>query len=253
MKKNGTFSAKSFLTLASVLSVLLIFSLVCAGALSVLNRMDLVYFPFENTETEAKAGDPAVSLPIHEADDATAALISFGTASYVRLVREMPFTDNFYLKLRVNHAEGGAPYSGIYEIWRFGDQYRINRYNEQDEVEYMLTCDGERVQLVDFGTLTDSYYMMTDGFFFDDVVPLPDFENFYQGEYEIFEYSETDTLCIAACEYPEENAVDEVQIYKETGLLSSYKYIRDGKTLLVIETLSLNSAFGFSEKMFEIN
>lgn len=253
MKKNGIFSAKSFLTLASVLSILLLFSMVCVGALYVLNRMGIVYFPFEREETEEKNREPAVSLPLREADDASVSLIPSGTASYVNLFRNSPFTDDFYLKLRVIHEDSGAPYSGIYEIWRFGDKYRINRYNEQDEVEYMLTCDGERVQLVDFGTLTDSYYMMTEGFFFDDIAPLPDFRSFYQGEYEIFEYSETDTLCSVACEYPAENAVDEVQIYKETGLLSSYKYIKDGKTLLVIETLSLNSAFGFSEKMFEIN
>lgn len=254
MKKNGIFSAKSFLTLVSVLSILLMFSLVCAGVLFVLNRMDLVYFPFETDEQEKTLeSDASVLLSLSAESKVYAVTAPTGIAAYEALVKEAPFSDSFYLKIRVRHEKEGQPYSGVYEIWRFGEKYRINRYNEQDEVEYMVTCDGERVQLVDFGTLSASYYMMSDGFFFEEIAPLPDFSSFFTDQYEIFEYSETDTLCIAVCDYPTRNTVDETKLYKETGLPASYKRITNGETVLTIETLSVNSAFGFSERMFEID
>ncbi len=252
MKKNGIFSAKSVLTLVSVLSVLLIFSLFCVGALYVLNKMDVVYFPFEESETEEKGINSAVSLPFHQEETNTVSIVSPDLSAYTLLTKETPFTDSFYLKLRVNRNDEDTPTVSIFEIWRFGEKYRINRYNDQDEVEYMITCDGERVQVVEFATLTDSYYMMNEGFHFDDITPLPDFSTFFTEEYEIFEYSASDELYVCVCEYPEERRVDDIRFYKSTGLLSVYKRIQNGKNILSIETLAANASYPFSAKMFEI-
>jgi hypothetical protein len=116
----------------------------------------------------------------------------------------------------------------------------------------MMTCDGERVQLVDFGTLSDSYYLMNDQYLFENVVPLPNFRMLLQEEYEIFEYTEADGLCIVACEYPALSMVDETKLDRESGMLVAYKCIRKGQLDLSIQTLTSDTDFVFSDRMFEI-
>ena len=186
------------MTLFSVLSVLLTFSALCFGVLMFLNRMDIVYFPASPTETasDSQGEEHAVSLPIRTEKTSAIPYSPIGPVSYRELALQSPFIDSYYLKIRVVNRGEERPYSGIYEIWRFGEKYRINRYSDQDEVEYMLTCDGDRVQVVDFGTLSASYYLMNDGFAFDDVAPLPSLRVLLEQEYELFEYEETDTLCL---------------------------------------------------------
>ena len=254
MKKNEMFSAKSFLTLFSILSMLLIFSLVCAGVLLILNRMDIVYFPTKNEDaTEQNFGmDASVSLPLYTEGETFVQNLQAETADYEKLILQAPFTDQFYMKLRITHEEAGEPYAGTYELWCFGDKYRINRYNAQDEVEYMVTCDGERVHIVDFGTLSASYHLLTPELSFRAIAPFPDFRALFENEYEIFEYSETDTFCKVVSDYPGLNMVDETQIYKSTGILFSYKRIRGGKTVLFLETLAVDTSFVFHDSMFEI-
>lgn len=254
MKKNSLFSTKSLITLASVLSVLLLFSGVCVGVLWILGQMHVVRFPDIGDGTDgASEKDPAVSLPVFTETEAQSRLLISSVSTYEELICQAPFTDNFYLKLRVSQTESASPAPGTYEIWRFGDRYRINRYSEQDEVEYMITCDGERVMAVDFSAMDVSYYLMAEGYSFGAVSPLPDFTRLLQSEHEIFEYTETDTLCIAACEYPELETVDETQIFKSTGFLRSYKRMQKGKTVLTIDVLSTDASFVFNEGMFEIH
>ena len=254
MKRNGIFSAKSLVTLASVISVLLMFSFVCAGVLFVLNELNIVYFPFDTSDETKKTagGDPSALLPLNDRLEISADMEEDGVSVYEKLVTQAPFTDSFYMKLRVENQMQDTPYTGIYEIWRFGKKYRINRYNLQDEVESILTCDGERVQLIDFSTLSDSYYLIDEGFFFEDVAPFPDFRSFFKSEYEIFEYSETEEFCNAVCEYPSLQTVDITKIYKDTGLPASYSLMKNGKTVLTIETVSLVADFAFNERMFDI-
>jgi hypothetical protein len=253
MKKNGIFSAKSVVTLFSVLSVVLMFSLVCTGVLFLLNQMDIVHFPqAEMHPSAAPKVDGDIALPYHERETQKTEPLSVGVAAYEKLLAAAPFVESFYLKVRVDHIGEGQPDSGIYEIWRYGEKYRINRYNTQDEVEYMMTCDGERVQLVDFGTLSDSYYLMNDQYLFENVVPLPNFRMLLQEEYEIFEYTEAGGLCIVACEYPALSMVDETKLDRESGMLVAYKCIRKGQLDLSIQTLTSDTDFVFSDRMFEI-
>lgn len=255
MRKNGVFSAKSFVTLFSVLSVLLIFSAGCFGVLLLLNHMNIVYFPTALTknETAESGAEAAVSLPLYTERERTLTYSPIGAVAYESLAVHTPFVDSFYIKISVVNQTQDKPDSGIYEIWRFGEKYRINRYNEQDEVEYMVTCDGERVQIVDFDMLSASYYLMEDGYAFDEVAPLPSLTELLANEHELFEYEETDTLCIAVCDYPSLHMVDETQIFKSTGILSSYKRIQDGKTVLSLQTSSVDTQFVFSDRMFEID
>ncbi len=255
MRKNGVFSAKSLVTLFSVFSVLLLFSAVCLGVLTLLHHMNIVYFPETQTESSAdvQSDEAAVSLPLHTERENTVVYSPIGAVAYKDIAMQTPFIDSFYLKVRVLNLRKEQPYSGIYEIWRFGEKYRINRYSEQDEVEYMVTCDGERVQIVDFGTLSASYHLMDEGFFFKNIAPLPDLDELLENDYELFEYEETDTLCIAVCDYPTLNLVDETQLFKTTGLLSSYKRIQDGQTVLSLQTLAVDTQFVFSDRMFEID
>ena len=85
MRKNGVFSAKSFVTLFSVLSVLLIFSAGCFGVLLLLNHMNIVYFPTALTknETAESSAEAAVSLPLYTERERTLTYSPIGAVAYV--------------------------------------------------------------------------------------------------------------------------------------------------------------------------
>ena len=185
--KNTLFSKKNFLTLFSVLSVLLLFSLACLSVIFVLHRMNVIRFPFDDKENEQIAENADVVFPLHHEETLPVNFSPSGIARYEQLIREIPFSDSFYVKITVTDAGQGESSVFTYEIWRYGACYRINRYNAQDEVVYMATCDGKNVQTVDFSTLLVSHYEMSEAYAFEKMIPWPDFEALFREEHEIFE------------------------------------------------------------------
>ena len=251
--KNTLFSKKNFLTLFSVFSVLLLFSLACLSVIFVLYRMNVIRFPFDDKANAPIEGNTEVVFPLHDEETLSANFSPSGVAHYEKLIRQIPFSDSFYVKIMVTDSGQGEPSVFTYEIWRYGACYRINRYNAQDEVVYMATCDGKNVQTVDFSTLLVLYYEMNEEYAFEKMIPWPDFEILFSEEHEIFEYSEDEEICIAVCEYPERNVVDETKVSKKTGFILSYKEIQEGKTTVFMETVSIDTDFYFNDYMFAIN
>lgn len=255
MGKKGAY--KNLLTLVSVLSVLLAFTLVCALCLFVLYKTGIAEFAF-GLPGEIQGGVPAgtdFSLPVHTAAS-PAANAALTEASFDRMLAETPFVDSYYIKIQISSDETAGddvPVSGTYEIWRYGDRYKINRYNSGNETECVITCDGTRIQVIDFLAPPSTYYAVSDGYAFEKMAPLPDFSLLLEEEHEIFEYMERDGVCTAAYEYASLAMVDNVRFSMSTGLIASFSRYRGGRVIWTIDVLSTDLDFSFSNYMFSID
>ena len=111
MGKKGAY--KNLLTLVSVLSVLLAFTLVCALCLFVLYKTGIAEFAF-GLPGEIQGGVPAgtdFSLPVHTAAS-PAANAALTEASFDRMLAETPFVDSYYIKIQISSDETVCRYPG---------------------------------------------------------------------------------------------------------------------------------------------
>ena len=250
-------AGKNILTLLSVLSVLLVFSLVCMLCLFAMDKLGIVSLsgPVPD-ETQDPSVETEFPLPVHTSNEQQAAALEGGVSVFERIFADIPYGDSYYIKMSVSvdeTAEGAVPVSGTYEIWRFADKYKIHRYNSENETEWIVTCDGVRLQVIDFTEPSNTYYSVSDGYTFEKIAPLPDFGALADTECEIFEYSETGDVCSAAIEYPSISTVDNVVFSKSTGMLDSFSRFRGGRLIWKIDVESVDLDFLFSDYMFQID
>ena len=153
--------SKNILTLLSVLSVLLVFSLVCMLCLLAMDKLGIVkLFGSSETEPESIPMQTEFPLPVHTEETSGASAVGGNLSALEKILVDIPYSDSYYIKIQVSVDEtagDGVPAPGTYEIWRFGDKYKIHRYNSNNEIEWMVTCDGDRLQVVDFTDLSNAY------------------------------------------------------------------------------------------------
>lgn len=247
---------KNFLTLASVLSVFLAFILVtvlCLFACDRLGIMRIDLFPKKEGANVGEAGGK-FALPVHTEGAPAREPLPSGKTYYEKLLRSAPFVDDYYLRLRVISdptLDSSAPPTGEYEIWHFGSRYKIHWYGNDSRVKKVITCDGTRVQVIDYQEASTEYYAVSAGYTYEEMTPIPSFTEDYPIVREVFEYSEEDGICMAACEYPTLSMLDTVRFSMSSGVLRSFARYREGRTALTIDVVSADLDFHFSDYMFE--
>lgn len=255
MKK--LFCSKSFLTMMSILSILLGFALLCGASLAALQYFGVVsLFPSENDlSISADANDFSSDFRVYEKTPQAA--VGVGTEGIVseELIKEIPFTDNCYVKLEVHSdTQDGAFAEGVYEIWRYQDKYRIHRYHISDgEVESITICDGERVMMIDFSDASIVYEDYGVTYAFSEMAPIPNFRKLFMDVHSFTYYSENEELCAFSCEYPLLSVTDRVEFYKDTGMISHYQRLHEGRALLSVEVIAISDEYDFEDHMFSFD
>ena len=253
--KNRLLTSKSFLAWVSVLSVLALFFCICAGVLFVMNGLHWVSL-FSEKETmlpDENESDGEISIPIHKQPENNAPILYTENPVCDALLESFPLTDAYYLHIYVIDYVNGIPQSEIYELWRYGEKYRLNRYNETYEVQSMITCDGECVQVVDYIEVSVKYYLKGEEYALKNVSPLPDFKKLLAKEHTIGSYAEEDGFCLVLYEYPDLHMTDEIKIGKSDGLLYSYINRINGKNVWEVRILGADTSFSFDDDMFRIS
>ncbi len=235
--------SKSFLTMVSILSILFGFSILCAGALSMLHSLGFVSFSSLNAEETNATVQGDADFPVYTKVPEKAEAAIGTDADLLGAIAGAPFTDMYYLRLEVLSVENDSKYKeGIYDIWRCGDKYRMHRYDlENGEVEASAICDGTRVQLTDFENATIRYEEYTDDYLLEQVTPLPYFEELFQTMNRVTSWvEEEEYLCfsLAHMVLPIE---DSVGISKQTGLISYYYRTQNGKILFSVEVKDIDT------------
>ena len=194
-------------------------------------------------------------LPIYLKEHQT--VIGVGTEGLVSedLIKEIPFTDTYYIKLEVNSDTKEGPFAeGIYEIWRYGDKYRIHRYHPEDnEVEYIAICDGTRVMMTDFSTASITYEDYGAAYAFSEVAPLPNFRKLFADMHVYSSYVEDRETCAFSCVYPMLQVTDRVKFSKSTGIISYYYGLHGPTTLLSVDLISVSCSYEFKDYMFSFD
>jgi hypothetical protein len=255
MKK--LFSSKSFLTMMSILSILLGFSLLCGGALAALHYMGVVSLFSAEEEIMISDGLENNNPDFKDYTKTPHMAVGVGTEGLVPedLIVEMPFTDTYYLKLEVySETKEGAFAEGVYEIWRYENQYRIHRYHLSDsEVEYITICDGNRVMMTDFTTASLSYAEYGVTYAFSEVAPLPNFRKLFADVHSFFSYEEGAEYCSFSCEYPLLGVTDHVEFSKSTGLISHYSRHHEDTVLLSVDVIAVSDSYDFMDYIFSFD
>ena len=247
-------SSKNFLTLISILSVLVLFFGVCAGVLFVLDGLHWISLPFG--EAPMQSAQPDVNgdifIPVYKPSENGNSHIYTEQPFCDGLLKSLPLTESYYLYIYVTDYVNGVPQTDIYELWRYGEKYRLNHYNENDEVQSMITCDGEFVQIADYIAVEVRYYLKGEAYDLKNVSPLPDFSKLLNKEHELISYSEANGFCTVFYEYPEFHMTDEIVLESRNGLLHSYTNRVNGKTVHEVEVLISNSSYPFDDDMFRV-
>ncbi len=250
-------ASKSFLTVMSILSVLLVFFLLCMGVLAVLDSMGIISFSFsEQTDLSSSQTIPqSANFPIYTKTPQEPERLVFEEEIPEALLAELPLIDTYYLKIRVYASKVESEFTeGVYEIWRYGDRFRIHRYHPTAHaVEYAVICDGKRIRITDFSAPSIVYAELSEEYHFAKLSPLPNFPKMFLEKHHFTSYTETETHIMFSTEYPESNFTDYAEISKETGLLSSYRRTRKKFSLCSVEVLSADDSYMFIDDMFSFD
>jgi len=249
------FSSKGVLNLISVLSVLILFFCVCAGVLFVLDGLHWISLPFggEPTRSEQTEADGEIFIPVYKPSENEKQNFHTEMPFCDGLLKKLPLTEAYYLHIYVTDYVNGVPKSEIYELWRYGEKYRLNHYNEDYEVQSMMTCDGEFVQIADYIAVEIRYYLKGEEYALKNVSPLPDFSKILNKEHHLISYSEENGFCTVLYEYPDLHMTDEIVLETAEGLLYSYTNRINGKAVHEVKVLVSDSSFPFDDDMFRVS
>lgn len=248
-------SSKNFLTSISILSVLILFFGVCAGVLFALDWLHLVSFPFgeQQTLSEPTDADGEIFIPVYKPNENGMQNFHTEMPFCDGLMKSLPLTESYYLYIYVTDYVNGIPEVSIYELWRYGEKYRLNHYNENYEVQSMVTCDGEFVQIADYIVVEVRYYLKGEEYDLKNISPLPDFSKLLTKEHKLTSYAEENGFCTVLYEYPEFHMTDEIAVKSTDGLLSYYTNRVNGKTVRKVEVLVADSSYPFHDDMFRVS
>ena len=250
-------TSKSFLTAVSVLSVLLIFALLCGGTLALLHAWGIVKLPTDDSEIliPNEEHDGIGELPIGAGSDVTLSEVGADIHASDRLLAAMPFTDAYYMKVQVDSPSTTGRYAtGLYEIWRYGEKYRINHYRINGEAVSIMLSDGERVRITNFDEMMVDYEPYSPTLAFRRVAPFPDFEeSFSRQTHRLVSHERIDNRRIFTYEYPLSGEIEEIDVYSDTGLLLSYRRRLDEQTLMSVNVITADVDFVFSDYMFAVD
>lgn len=258
MRNNPIRRSNSALTLLAILSVLLAFSLICACCLFVVYRTGVFELPAlfskDPVPVETNGGE-VVSLPVHTEKMPSIEPISDKTEAFEDLLSSLPFSDRYYISVLITtNGEGAEELSpaGTYEIWRLDEKYKI-KYSVQNEEKRTVTCDGERVQIVDFEAITNRYFDFSPEYRFERMSPLPNFASLMHQIHDVFSYEEMNGVCSAAWEYTTLGFIDSVRLSMKDGMLLSFSRYKGGSIIWQIDVLSADDAVLLTDAMFRVD
>lgn len=247
---------KNVLTVLSILSVLLLFSGVCALSLFGLYRMGVITLPKTQDEEVSLGTQDGLSFPVYTLAEENVYIPPSLDQSMEKLFWEAPFRDSYYIKVEVSttaEADPTLPDAGTYEIWRYGDRFKINYYDFFDSVVQSVTCDGERIQVMNYRDASTVYYMLSADYGYDTFSPIPDFSDLSNQVYRTRTYVEKDGICTIIYEYDEGEIREKVSVDMTTGVITGFIRSYQGRIQMHVTLTGSDFSFVFQDYMFYLN
>ena len=240
-------------SLLSVLSILIVFGLVCGGIIYTLVKTGAMNFGGEQGSTTSSSAasskrDDEMLTDVKE--------LGFGKSELQTVLLQTPFSDTYYARIYTTYVgrygvEGtGANFKiEIYDIYKSAEKYKIITYNSGMTPQKYVICDGENVAVLD-GEGVGKTYPVSETFSFVYQSPMPDFSIFETEKYEITSYSLSDGEYTVYCKFPDMGITDEIHIDEETGVVNYFRSAFGGKTFVEYSLFDFDREYPFSEDEF---
>ena len=253
MKKHHV--SNNTLTIFSILSVFALFFGVCLLALVGLFHFGVIDLPVEEQE-ELSTGNDSMSLPVHMGGDDRVLFVPSDVEAIGKLLPQLPFADSYYVKIELisdKESDPVLPESGIYEIWRYGERFKINHYTLDYGVVRSITCDGTQIQLADYRAATAEYFALSSEYCFDTFSPIPNFQDMTNHAFHATSYREEDGVYTIIYEYDDGDIQEKIAVSMETGILQSFIRRYRGEIQMQITLKGEDFEFAFQDYMFNLN
>lgn len=251
MKKYSGKAVKSeILSLASILSIVVVFAVICAGALSLLAKFNVMEFSFGKKDggDDGKGPDEETELYLHEKDESAVPSRVIPDRETLRsMIRSTDYPDSVFIRCEMGRSLGdGKMTTEYYDIWRSAGKYKIVKYDgEFSEIE-MYLCDGRRVRYTTPDGTVVAY--PTDIMTFDRVSPIPSREFASDPACDIVYTNASDGRFEVMLSTGDGGDVYDVMFSMDEILPVYMRQIHDSETVMTYEVLLLS--FGVSDKVF---
>ena len=252
MKKT---ESTGFTSLVSMLSILFAFVIVCALCVTLLVSLGVMNVDWL-APTRATEGQKTPSSPSGIGVSGELGGVTLDETTVRRVLSELPFFDNFYAKIYATYIGSGP--DGIfkteaYDVYRSGDKYKIITYDSHMNKTRTLICDGVQVLIKNETNGTSNTFPVGDEFSFSAEAPIPDFSVFKTEKYEIERYYLANDEYIFVCTFSEMKITDEVRISVDTGAVTMFKSLQDGREFYDYTLFEFDTDHVFAAGEFDIS
>ena len=148
LKGNGS------LTLLSIISLLTLFFVVCVMVLSIVYRAGIIEFPFDS-KTSPETDEPF--LPSSDGGNKNVIYSDLNTKENIeKLISSFPYYNDFYAEFYITYIYESYNIE-FYRVYKHSDKYRIEIYDAYNEMKKKIICDGTRVAITDYISISSAY------------------------------------------------------------------------------------------------
>lgn len=255
MKSNSGKNVKSneALSLLSILSLVLAFIVICLACLFVLFKLGAFELPWFISNDGGKppvtphGGDTLENLFDEKSIDRNYTAVTADENTLEMLIMSLPADDSYFLRCSVMYVSDETSLTEIYNVWRFGDKYKIVACDETLAVKTTTVCDGITVTVTDDRDVRTSY-PVSEYFPFSRISPLPDFSFIGEEGCAVIYTNDDGREYEVICEFTPASSVSDIKISMSTGMIASVKTYCESKPTLLFEMLLFDG--GIADDLF---
>ncbi len=234
------------LTLLSIISLILVFVIVCAGALTAIYQIGIIDNPFD---MGAEQTTQAAFLPSANEENKKPEYEGMDSEeNFKKLLSSFPYYKDIYAEFYITYIYESYNVE-FYRVFKNGELYRIESYDMQNNLRELIICDGERVSVMNSDGET-CVYPVCEEFSFANQSNLPTFLFFKKDEYVLSGYNIEGADYIVNCEYPNMGTSDIVIFDVETGNLKKARTYLDETVIMFYDIMDFETEYAFEDELF---
>ncbi|MBO5005912.1 MAG: hypothetical protein J6C89_00560 [Clostridia bacterium] len=234
------------LTFLSIVSLILVFALVCLIVLSAIHRAGLIENPFGAGDTQTTQG---VFLPSADAENREPHYDEINhEENFKKLLASFPYYEELYAEFYITYVYEAYNVE-FYRVYKNGERYRIESYDMQSNRIELIVCDGKSVSVTDADGKVD-VYPVSENFTFAKQASLPTFLFYEKSGYSLIKYGTEGSDYSIRCEYPDLGTADVVTLDVNTGVLKSAITYLGEKVIMFYDVMEFEPHYAFGEDLF---
>lgn len=234
------------LTFLSIISLILVFVIVCAGALTMIYRIGFIDNPFD---VGADQTTQAAFLPSANEENKKPQYEDMDSEeNFKMLLASFPYYEDIYAEFYITYIYESYNVE-FYRVYKNGALYRIESYDMQNNLRELVICNGTHVSVMDkYGEF--SVYPVSEAFSFENQSSLPTFLFLKNDEYILSDYHMDGTDYIVTCDYPNLGTSDVVTFDAKTGALKKARMYFGETVIMFYDIMDFDTEYAFENGLF---